>query len=259
MAAGAIVRDVARQWLPPLAVIGVVIAVWWAAVAATGTKVFPSPGAVVAAVIKLQEEGRLLPHVASSLARVAFGYLAGIVLGTPIGLYVGLHRDLSAAVNPVIQVLRPISPLAWLPIALVLVGVGNPPAILLIFVASLFPTVLAGMNAVMGVRDTHLRAGINLGLSRTQVLRRVILPSALPQLLTGYRLTLGIAWLVMVAAEMLAVDSGLGYLIIDSRNAGKRYDLVVAAMIMIGVVGLLMDYGMRWLEKVAVGRWKKAL
>lgn len=252
-------RFLYERVLPPLAVTAVLLVIWHAAVVISGTKVFPTPGAVAKAMIELHHKGELAKHTLASLSRVAVGYLAAVILATPIGLYAGQHRDLSTAINPVIQAIRPISPLAWLPVAVVLVGVGNAPAVLLIFIASFFPLVLTAMNAVMSVRETHIRVGTNFGLSPAQLLRRVILPGALPQLLVGLRLTLGIAWLVLVAAEMMAVETGLGYLIIDSRNAGKRYDMVVAAMIIIGVVGLVMDLGMRLLENAVVGRWKKAL
>ena len=99
------------------------------------------------------------------------------------------------------------------------------------------------------------RAGRNFGLSAAQLLAKVVFPAALPQIIMGLRIALGIAWLVVVAAEMIAVDSGLGYLVIDARNSGKRYDLVVAAMLMIGVIGLLLDLGFRRLEKFKSVRW----
>jgi NitT/TauT family transport system permease protein len=101
----------------------------------------------------------------------------------------------------------------------------------------------------------YRRAGRNFGLSPLQLLRQVVFPAALPQIIVGLRIALGIAWLVVVAAEMIAVDSGLGYLVIDSRNSGKRYDLVVAAMLLIGVIGLALDLGFRRLEKIKSVRW----
>jgi NitT/TauT family transport system permease protein len=105
------------------------------------------------------------------------------------------------------------------------------------------------------VPSVSRRAGRNFGLAPWQLLARVIFPAALPQILVGLRIALGIAWLVVVAAEMIAVDSGLGYLIIDSRNSGKRYDLVVAAMLLIGIIGLALDFGFRRLEKIKSVRW----
>ncbi|MGC2764257.1 MAG: ABC transporter permease subunit, partial [Candidatus Acidiferrum sp.] len=134
-------------------------------------------------------------------------------------------------------------------------GVGDKAAIFLIFLGAFFPIVVASINGVSNVPSVFRRAGRNFGLAPTQLLARVVFPAALPQIIVGLRLALGIAWLVVVAAEMVAVDSGLGYLVIDSRNSGKRYDLVVAAMLMIGVIGLILDLGFRRLERIKSIRW----
>src|SRR6202035_1241074 len=159
------------------------------------------------------------------------------------------------AMNPVVQVLRPISPLAWIPVSIVLCGVSNLATIFLIFLAAICPIVVATMNGVRSVPRMYLQAGRNFGLRPAAVLARVVLPAALPQILVGLRIALGISWLVVVAAEMIAVDSGLGYLIIDSRNAGKRYDLVLAAIFLIGVIGLALDLLTRRIERMPRVRW----
>jgi len=125
----------------------------------------------------------------------------------------------------------------------------------LVLISALFPIVLSCVSGVANVPAIYRRAGRNFGLTAPQVLARVVFPAALPQILVGLRIALGIAWLVMVAAEMIAVDSGLGYLVIDSRNSGKRYDLVVAAMLMIGVIGLALDLGFRRLREIRSVRW----
>ena len=127
-------------------------------------------------------------------------------------------------------------------------------AIFLIFLASFLPLAVASMHAVHNLDETNLRAGRNFGLGRLALVRRVILPAAMPQLLVAMRITLGIAWLVVVAAEMIAVNSGLGFLIVDARNAGNRYDLVIAGMLMIGLIGLLLDSGVRRLERIEMRR-----
>ena len=129
------------------------------------------------------------------------------------------------------------------------------PRSFLIFLAAVFPITVSAAAAVRSVQTVHLRAAHNFGLTHFQLLRQVILPASLPQIITGLRIALGIAWLVVVAAEMIAVDSGLGYLIIDARNAGKRYDLVVAGMVIIGLVGLLLDLSMRQLERNPSMAW----
>ncbi len=164
---------------------------------------------------------------------------AGRVHRHPIGAADGLVLSrVRMALNPAIQVLRPISPIAWIPVAILWFGVSDAAPIFLIFLASLFPITVAAMAAVQNIQLVYIRAARNFGIGGLALFQKVVLPAALPQILTGLRLALGVAWLVVVAAEMIAVNSGLGYLIIDARNAGKRYDLVVAGMAMIGLIGL---------------------
>ena len=151
--------------------------------------------------------------------------------------------------------LKPISPLAWIPVAIILFGVGDLAAGFLIFLASFFPIVVSAMDGVRNVPAMYRQAGRNFGLSPVQLLSRVVLPAALPQMLVGLRIALGIAWLVVVAAEMIASNSGLGYLVIDARNSGKRYDLVVAAMIIIGLIGLVLDLVFRRAETLKSIKW----
>ena len=146
--------------------------------------------------------------------------------------------------------LRPISPIAWIPVAILWFGVSDAAPIFLIFLASVFPITVAAMAAVQNMQPVYLRAAQNFGLGRCELFRRVIFRASLPQIITGIRIALGVAWLVVVAAEMIAVNSGLGYLIIDARNAGKRYDLVVAGMVMIGLIGLILDLLVRQIGEI---------
>ncbi|MFZ1012701.1 MAG: ABC transporter permease subunit, partial [Terracidiphilus sp.] len=143
----------------------------------------------------------------------------------------------------------------WIPVAIIFFGIGDPAAIFLVYLGAFFPIVVACVGGVASVPQIYRRAGKNFGLSNRQLLLRVVFPAALPQILIGLRIALGIGWLVVVAGEMIAVDSGLGYLVIDSRNSGKRYDLVVAAMLMIGVIGLVLDIAFRRLEMLKTVRW----
>jgi NitT/TauT family transport system permease protein len=243
-----------------LSVSGVVIALaaWHVAVVLSPGTLVPSPAQSLAGIVELAEKGLLVRYVVASLFRVTWGYLAALLLAVPFGIALGLGRRGEMAINPIIQLLRPISPLAWIPIAILWFGVGDGAAVFLIFLASFLPLTVAAMHAVHNVDQVHLSAGMNFGLSRADLVRTVILPAILPQLLVGMRITAGIAWLVVVAAEMIALRSGLGYLIIDSRNAGNRYDLVIAGMIIIGLIGLMLDGVMRLLEGLKLVRWRYA-
>ena len=245
----------AARALLPLASAAAALGLWTAAVAATSADTFPSPLAVARGIGELARRGVLAAYVGDSLRRVASGYLLALAVGLPIGLLLGFSPLARRVVEPVIQFLRPISPLAWIPVAIVLFGISDGAAVFLIFLAAVFPIALATTNGVLGVPEMLLRAGRNFGLGPLALAWRVVVPAALPEVLGALRIALGIAWLVVVAAEMIAVDSGLGYLVIDARNAGKRYDLVVAAMLMIGVIGLALDLLARRIERLRPVRW----
>jgi NitT/TauT family transport system permease protein len=233
----------------PIITAAIIIALWSIAVKSSGTKIFPTPTAVAKAIATLAEKSLLWRYIGDSLTRVFAGYFAALIAGVPLGFLLGWYAPLARAINPLIQMLRPISPLAWMPLAVIWFGVSNAAPIFLIFLASFFPIVVAAMNGVRNVPPMYLQAGRNFGLTTSQLMIRVVAPAVLPRIIVGLRLAFGIAWVVLVAAEMIAVDSGLGYLIIDARNAGKRYDLVVAGMLMIGVIGLLLDTAIRRIEE----------
>ena len=239
----------------PLAVVVLCLVVWHLAVKWSGTHIFPSPGDVKKGIVELAHKKVLWQDVLDSLRRVAIGFGCAALLGIPLGLTLGWYPAANQVVNPVMQLLRPISPIAWIPIAIILFGIGDHAATSLIFLGAFFPVLVACIDGVSNVPLVYRRAGRNFGLSPGQLLSRVVFPAALPNIIVGLRISLGIAWLVVVAAEMVAVDSGLGYLVIDARNSGKRYDLVVAAMLMIGVIGLILDTLIRRLEYVDSVRW----
>lgn len=239
----------------PLVVAALVIALWDLAVRWTGSEIFPRPVEVAQGIYELFQKGLLVKYIVASLFRVTWGFSLAVLIGVPAGLALGWFHTAQVALNPLIQILRPISPIAWIPIAILWFGVSDAAPIYLIFLASLFPITVSTMAAVQNVQSVYLRAAQNFGLTRFQLFRLVIFPAVLPQIVTAIRIALGVAWLVVVAAEMIAVNSGLGYLIIDARNAGKRYDLVLAGMIMIGVIGLTLDLLVRQLEKLDQVRW----
>ncbi|HWW62962.1 MAG TPA: ABC transporter permease [Thermoanaerobaculia bacterium] len=237
------------RFLLPITGIAIALIAWQVALSLSHNTLIPTPWQAIAAIGELARKGLLVKYVVASLFRVTWGYLGALLLAVPVGMMLGLSVRGERAINPILQVLRPISPLAWIPIAILWFGVGDVSAMFLIFLASFLPLTVATMHAVHNIEDVHLRAGRNFGLGRAQLVRSVILPAILPQLLVGMRITLGIAWLVVVAAEMIAVNSGLGFLIVDARNAGNRYDLVVAGMILIGLIGVALDAMMRGVER----------
>ena len=239
----------------PLLVAVAFVTGWHFAVKFSGTDIFPTPLMVVAGLVELAQKGVLVKYIVASLFRVFAGFLLAVVIGIPLGLLLGWFTPLMRAFNPAIQVLRPISPIAWIPVAILWFGVGDLSAVFLIYLASFFPLTVAAMVAVRDVDAVHLRAGVNFGMSRAQLIFGVVVPSVVPQLIVAMRIALGIAWLVVVAAEMIAVSSGLGFLIVEARNAGNRYDLVVAGMLLIGIVGLALDLMMRRLERLDSVRW----
>ncbi len=241
--------------LLPLITGALFLTAWHVAVKISGSDIFPTPPQVLAGLGELARQGLLLKYIVASLFRVSWGFIAAVLVGVPLGLVLGWFRPAYAALNPFIQILRPISPIAWIPVAILWFGVKDTAPVFLIFLASVFPITVSAMAAVQNMQQVYLRAAQNFGLGGLELFRRVIFPAALPQIITGIRIALGVAWLVVVAAEMIAVNSGLGYLIIDARNAGKRYDLVVAGMVMIGLIGLVLDVLVRRLEKFDEVRW----
>jgi NitT/TauT family transport system permease protein len=247
-----------RRVLPSVAIGALLIAVWWILVIVTASVIFPTPLQVLAGIGELAWDGSLWSDIGASLFRVGAGFLLAVAFAIPLGLWMGWVRGAYATLNPIFQMLRPISPIAWIPIAILWFGVGNVSPIFLMCISSIFPMVVQTTAGVHAIERRYLRAAANFGVSRYTLFRQVVIPAVLPQIIVGMRIGLGVAWLVVVAAEMIALHSGLGYLIIDSRNAGNRYDLVIAGMIVIGLIGLMLDGAMRLLEGLKQVRWRYA-
>ena len=207
---------------------------------------------------ELARDGTLWEHIGASLFRVGAGFLIAVLFAIPLGLWMGRVHGAFVTLNPIFQILRPISPIAWIPIAILWFGVGNASPIYLIFIASVFPMIVQTTVGVHTIEKRYLRAAENFGVPRGKLFLQVVFPATLPQIIVGMRIGLGVAWLVVVAAEMIALRSGLGYMIMDSRNAGNRYELVVAGMIIIGLIGLVLDGIMRLLESMKSVRWRYA-
>jgi NitT/TauT family transport system permease protein len=242
-------------WLKPAIFILALLAAWQLAVVLHPRELMPGPWKAAHGIADLFPHGLIVKYTVASVFRVTWGFFLAVLVAVPLGLAVGWYKRAEMALNPILQILRPISPLAWIPIAILWFGVGDLAAVFLIFVGCFLPLLLTVINAVQSVPAVYINAGRNFGLGPIALTRKILYPAIVPRLMTGLRITLGIAWLVVVAAEMIAVNSGLGFLIIDARNAGNRYDLVTAGMVIIGVVGLLLDYGVRSLERANALRW----
>lgn len=245
----------ARRVLRPALVVAVGVGLWQLGCTFARTTIFPTPAGTLGALVELVESQRLWGDVVASLFRVTWGYLLAALVAIPIGLWAGWSTRTFESLNPLIQGLRPISPIAWIPIAILWFGIGDGAGVFLIFYASFFPIAVGTIAAVRHIPLVHQRSALNFGLRGLDLFRLVVLPAALPQILTSLRLALGVAWLVIVAAEMVGMESGLGYLINDARNMGSRYDLVVATMIVIGLIGILLDFMIRRLERFDEVRW----
>ncbi|MFT4710221.1 MAG: NitT/TauT family transport system permease protein [Planctomycetota bacterium] len=239
----------------PAAVGLVVVCLWQLACDHLLSETNPTPGQTLAAIFEIDDNGRLWSDAAASLFRVTWGFFLAALVGIPLGLWVGWTTRGFEALNPIIQALRPISPIAWIPFAILWFGIGDGAGIFLIFYASFFPITVGTMAAVRNISMVHQRSALNFGLTGVELFRRVVLPAALPQIITSMRIALGVAWLVIVAAEMVGMDSGLGYLINDARNMGRRYDLVAATMVIIGAIGIVLDLLIRKFEDFDEVRW----
>jgi nitrate/nitrite transport system permease protein len=240
----------------PILGIATVVALW-AVLSNTLTQSLPSPletwqasrQYITAPFAKRGElDQGILRFTWYSLVRVAKGYSLALLLGTPLGLLLGLSRRLTASVDPIIQVLRPVSPLAWLPLGLVLFQKAEPAAIFTIAICAMWPTVLNTALGVRSVPQDYLNVARVLGLSRGATLFRVLLPATLPTMFTGFRLSLGIAWLVIVAAEMLTGAPGVGGFLWQEYNA-LIYEHIILCVVTIGLMGLILDRLMNAVER----------
>ncbi|HEY1327544.1 MAG TPA: ABC transporter permease [Casimicrobiaceae bacterium] len=211
----------------------------------------PPPTAVISAAVELIGRGVLFVHVRDSIYRVLMAVGAATVLGVPLGLAMGWSRRFRAAVDPLLEFVRPIPPLAWIPLSILWFGIGDAQIVYIIFLAAFFPIVL---NSMAGARDVDpylVRAGLSLGARGRELFATVVLPAALPNIFTGVRIGLGIGWMALVAGELVAAPSGLGYMINNARTL-FRSDYILLGMVLIGVLGLLLDYLMRRLERLAM-------
>lgn len=247
-----IVGQLSRLWLLTAVVI------IWQLISTFGQRInpqldvmLPPPSAVFSAAMDLASRGVLITHVTDSLRRVLVAVGSAAAIGIPLGLAMGWFTGFRTAVEPVIEFVRPIPPLAWIPLSILWFGIGDMQIQYIIFLAAFFPVVL---NSMAGARDIDrylVRAGLSLGARPSALFRTVILPGALPNIFTGLRVALGIGWMALVAGELVAAPSGLGYLINNARTL-FRSDYILLGMVLIGALGLVLDFLMRQLIRLVM-------
>lgn len=201
---------------------------------------FPGPDKVLMALMELIKEGTLFVHIKDSLYRFAIGYVSAASLAIILGLFLGRSKLIWSIVDPVIQLLRPISPVAWSPFIVLTFGIGNLPAIVIIFIAAFFPILLTTIKGVKSIDPHYIKLASNFQFNKYTIYRKIIIPASIPSMMNGLHIALGTAWIFLVAGEMVGSQSGLGYLIVDARNM-LHLPNVLAGMIVIGVLGLLLD------------------
>lgn len=212
----------------------------------------PSPSAVAEKFVEVSQHGfmkaTLWQHLAESIGRVFGALIAAIVIGVPVGLWMGLNKWVRAVLDPLVELLRPIPPLAYLPLLVIWFGIGETTKVLLIFFSILAPIIISSAHGVLSHQKNRERAALSLGATRLQVLKYVILPTALPHILTGIRIGLGVGWSTLVAAELVAADRGIGFMV-QSAAQFLITDVVILGIIVIAIVAVSFELFLRWLQK----------
>ena len=251
-----VLRKNVRRFLFPFVVISFFLLAWYLVCRLHVFPAYslPSPLDVAKSFKEEITTGRLLNDVIASLWRVAMGFVLAACLAVPLGLWLGRQFSARQAFLPVLNFFRFLSPLAWIPFAILWFHIGDKPAIFLIFMATFFPLALATMSAVATIPSIHFRVAEEYNYKGIKLLTKVTLPAVLPQLITSLRVSYGIAWVVIVAAEMVGCQDGLGYGIWEARN-GLRLDSAVCYMIVIGLLGMTIDRLLNRLTKLPNVRW----
>ena len=226
-----------------LGLLAFVVLAWWAGstylLDRTTRALLPPPQDVVKAAWELARSGELWTHLRDSIKREAVAFLWA-TSAIPLGIAMGWWRAVEEQVDPLVEVLRPVPPLAWIPLSILWFGVGDTQNQFIIFLGCFFPILLNTIAGVKGVEPNLVRAARCLGAGEGRILWRVVLRAAMPQIITGVRVGLGVGWMALVAAELVGANSGLGFLINDARTV-LRTDYVIVGMATIGVVGLAID------------------
>lgn len=240
----------------PIIVILTFLLVWYSVTYFKLVPPYQMPS-IADAVKSFKEEvlaGRLANDVIASMWRVTVGFVISAILGIPAGLWLGQHTRLRYALTPMFNFFRFLSPLAWIPFAILWFHIGDKPAVFLIFMATFFPLAMSTMTAVASIPSIYFRVAKDYNYKGIELLTKVTFPAVLPQIITAMRVSYGIAWVVIVAAEMVGCQDGLGYGIWDARN-GLRLDTAVTYMAIIGILGMLMDRLLSQLTKLRNVRW----
>lgn len=244
-----------RQITLSLGTLVVILAVWWtvAALQLISPLFLPAPGQVLQKLITIAGpqgfmDATLWQHLAASLARIVIALLAAVLLGVPVGIAMGLSPTIRGILDPIIELYRPVPPLAYLPLMVIWFGIGETSKILLIYLAIFAPVAMSALAGVRSAQQVRVRAAQSLGASRAQVLWFVILPGALPEILTGLRIGLGVGWSTLVAAELIAATRGLGFMV---QSAGEflATDVVLAGIAVIAVIAFILELGLRTLQR----------
>lgn len=214
----------------------------------------PSPRRVLMALGELFTDGRLFGHVWISFWRFLVGYIAACVTAAVLGIIFGWFRPLWRLMEPIVLLLKPISPIAWLPFIMLWFGIGNVPAIFTIALAGFFPMLLATVTAINNVSESYMHVAANFGLTKLQILSKIVIPASFPQLAQGLHSALTASWIFLVAGELLGTHSGLGFLINDARQH-LRSDLIMAGIVLIGVMGYILDRALTSFEKYVSRKW----
>lgn len=232
------------------------VAVWELIALAGGWNeaLFPTPYKTALGFGELIYDGVLLQDIIDSLIRFIIGYVTAVVCGVFLGLFLGWYKTAWGFVNPIVQVLRPISPTAWLPFIVLIFGIGEMPALVVIFIAAFFPVLLSTVSAVNSIEPVYLKVARNFGIKQPALLFKIILPAVFPRIATGFHLAMGTAWVFLVVGEMVGVQTGLGFLVVDMRN-NLRMDLLMVAILVIGVIGLWLDWTISLFEGWIYKRW----
>ena len=214
----------------------------------------PPPQHIAVAIMELFVDGRLFANVIVSVRRFIIGYVLASTAAITLGIIFGWYKVLWRIAEPIVLMLKPISPLAWSPFIILWFGIGDAPAIATIAMAAFFPVLTATVKSVGNVNSSYVKVAQNFGLSRLQTLRKIVLPASFPYFVQGLRTALNASWIFLVAGELLGTTSGIGFLIIDARQI-LRYDLIMAGIVLIGVLGFCLDKLLTQFEKFVADKW----